>query len=173
MEKKGVFHRTMKKIWKITQTIISSEYLSLLLRFFIGIMFIYACMTKIPYPVEFAKNVESYRILPYWSVNMVAVFLPWLELSCGLFLLIGLATRASAAVLTTIMGLFTLALLINVLRGSPITCGCFESVGAQIGWYDVFRDLALMLMTAQIAFFDRMFVFRRGGLLVRSKRKEN
>ena len=162
----------MKKLWKITKSFITSEYLSLLLRFFIGIMFIYACMTKIPYPVEFAKNVEAYRILPYWSVNMVAVFLPWVELTCGLFLIIGLATRASAVVLAIILAIFTLALLINVLRGSPITCGCFESVGEQIGWYDVLRDLALMLMTAQIVFFDRIFVLRRGGLLVRSKRKE-
>lgn len=161
----------MKTLWKIIKSFITSEYLSLLLRFFIGIMFIYACMTKIPYPVEFAKNVEAYRILPYWSVNIVAVFLPWVELSCGLFLIIGLATRASATVLATILSSFTLGLLINVLRGSPITCGCFESVGAQIGWYDVFRDLVLMLLTAQIAFFDRIFVFRRGGLLVRSKRK--
>lgn len=173
MEEKGVSHRAMKKLWKITKSIITSEYLSLMLRFFIGIMFIYACMTKIPYPVEFAKNVEAFRILPYWSVNMVAVFLPWVELSGGLFLIIGLATRASAAVLATILALFTLALVINVLRGSPITCGCFESVGAQIGWYDVFRDLVLMLMTAQIVFFDRIFIFRRGGLLVRSKRKRN
>jgi putative oxidoreductase len=163
----------MKKLWKITKSIITSEYLSLLLRFFIGIMFIYASMTKIPYPAEFAKNVEAYRILPYWSVNVVAVFLPWMELSCGLFLIVGLVTRASAAVLTVVLALFTLALLINVLRGSPITCGCFESAGEQISWYDIFRDLLMVLMTAQIAFFDRIFIFRRGGLLVRSKRKRN
>lgn len=162
----------MKSPWKITKNIITSEYLSLVLRLFIGIMFVYASMTKIPYPAEFAKNVEAYRILPYWSVNMFAVFLPWVELSCGLFLIIGIATRASAAVITLILSLFTLALLINVLRGSPITCGCFESVGAQIGWYDVFRDLLLVLMTAQIVFFDRIFIFRRGGLLARSKKKE-
>ena len=161
----------MKKLWAIIKDIIKSEYLSLVLRFFIGIMFIYACMTKIPYPAEFAKNVEAYRILPYWSINVVAVFLPWVEMTCGLFLIIGLVTRASAAILTVVLALFTVALLINVVRGSPITCGCFESVGTQIGWYDVFRDLLLVLMTAQIFFFDRIFVFRRGGLLVRGKKK--
>jgi uncharacterized membrane protein YphA (DoxX/SURF4 family) len=163
----------MKKLWEITKSIITSEYLALLLRLGIGIMFIYAAQNKIPYPVEFAKNIEAYQILPYWSINIVAVFLPFLEFFCGLFLILGLATRASAAVLATLLALFTLALLINVLRGSPITCGCFESVGAQIGWYDIFRDLALMLMAVQIVFFDRILVFRREGILARSKKKRN
>jgi uncharacterized membrane protein YphA (DoxX/SURF4 family) len=161
----------MKKLGGFIKDILTSEYLSLFLRFFIGIVFIYACMTKIPYPAEFAKNVEAYRILPYWAINPVAVFLPWLEMTCGLFLIIGLVTRAAAAVLSLLLLLFTIAILVNVLRGSPITCGCFESVGTQIGWYDVFRDLSLAIVTSQIVFFDRIFVFRRGGLLLRSRKR--
>lgn len=145
--------------------LIASEYLSLFLRLVMGIVFIYASMTKIPYPAEFAKNVEAYRLFPYWFINAIAIFLPWIELLCGLFLIIGLVTRAAAAVLTVLLAVFTVALAVNVIRGAPISCGCFDSVGSQIGWYDVVRDLILMLFTLQIFFYDRILIFRRGGIL--------
>jgi uncharacterized membrane protein YphA (DoxX/SURF4 family) len=163
----------MKTVWKIIKNIVTSEYLALVLRLVIGILFIYSAMPKIPYPAEFAKNVEAYQIVPFWAINIFAVFLPWLELTCGMFLVVGLATRACAFVLAIMLGSFALALLINVLRGSPITCGCFETTGEQIGWFNVFRDVALMLLTLQIAFFSRIFVLLRGGLLTGRKRKNN
>jgi uncharacterized membrane protein YphA (DoxX/SURF4 family) len=142
-----------------------SEYLSLVLRWVIGIIFIYASATKILYPAEFAKSVEAYRLLPYWSINIVAVFLPWLELICGLFLVIGVTTRAAAAVIGVMLMGFTVGLVVNIVRGSPITCGCFDRVGATIGWWDAIRDLVLVLLSSQIVFFDRILVFRRGGVL--------
>lgn len=169
MEKERFPRRAMMRLWAFTKEVITSEYLSLILRLVVGIIFIYASMTKIPYPAEFAKNVEAYRLFPYWSINVIAVFLPWLEMICGLFLIIGLLTRASAAVLAALTVGFTVSLTINVLRGSPISCGCFDSVGAQIGWGDVIRDLVLLLLPLQIFFFDRIFIFRRGGLLVRKQ----
>jgi uncharacterized membrane protein YphA (DoxX/SURF4 family) len=159
----------MKRLWTIIRNIVKSEYLSLILRLVMGIIFIYASMTKIPYPAEFAKNVEAYRLFPYWSINVIAVFLPWLEMICGLFLIIGLLTRASAAVLTVLIAGFTIGLTINVIRGSPISCGCFDSVGSQIGWYDVVRDIVLLLLTVQIFFFDRILIFRRGGFLAQKQ----
>jgi len=156
----------MNHLWAFIKSIVKSEYLSLVLRLVMGIVFIYASMTKIPYPAEFAKNVEAYRLFPYWSINLIAVFLPWLEMICGLFLIIGLTTRASAAVLTVLLTGFTISLAVNVVRGSPITCGCFDSVGDQIGWYDVVRDFLLLLFTVHVFFFDRIFIFRRGGFLL-------
>ena len=159
----------MSRLWKLLRDTVTSEYLSLLLRMVMGIIFIYASMTKIPYPAEFAKNVEAYRLFPYWSINPIAVFLPWMEMTCGLFLIIGLLTRASAAVLAGLMAGFTISLTVNVLRGSPISCGCFDSVGAQIGWYDVVRDIVLFFFTIQIFFYDRIFIFRRGGFLAQEQ----
>lgn len=160
----------MKKLWWVAERIAKSEYLAFVLRLFIGIMFIYASTTKIAYPAEFAKNVEAFRLVPYWMVNTVAVLLPWLELICGLFLVIGLATRAAVLVVGVLLAAFTIGIAINVMRGAPISCGCFDSVGEEITWWYVLRDGILVLLTAQIFYFDRIFLLRRGGFVIRKRR---
>jgi uncharacterized membrane protein YphA (DoxX/SURF4 family) len=160
----------MKKLWAFTKRAAKSEYLAFVLRLFIGIMFIYASTTKIAYPAEFAKNVEAFRLAPYWLVNPVAVLLPWLELICGLFLVIGLSTRTAAVVVGALLAAFTVGIAINVMRDAPISCGCFDSVGEEISWWYVLRDSILVLLTVQIYYFDRIFLLRRGGFLARKRR---
>jgi len=159
----------MKNLWPNVKRFIKSPYLSLVLRFYIGYIFIHASTSKIHYPAEFAESLAAYQMIPYWSVNFMALFLPWLELTCGLFLILGLRTKVVTSILGSLLVVFTFAILINLLRGSPIHCGCFENVDHPIGWRDIARDLGWLILTVQIFFFDKINLLRREGLVFLKK----
>lgn len=149
---------------------ISSPYLSLILRTYIGIVFIHASLSKIYYPGEFSEAVAAYQIIPYWGVNFIAVLMPWLELISGAFLLLGLFTKAAASVIGSLLIIFIFAILLNLIRGAPISCGCFENVDYQISWIDIARDIGWLLLIVQIFLFDRINFLRKG--IVHMKRTE-
>lgn len=144
--------------------IVMSKYLALVLRICVGSVFIYASMSKIPYPAQFAEATASYRLVPYWLLNLGAVILPWVEFVCGLFLVIGFMTRASAILIACMMILFNVMVLINMIWGAPITCGCYDTVGEPIGWRKILENVIMLIFTIQIYYFDRLFILRRGGL---------
>ena len=59
---------------------ITHPVLGLLLRAYVGGVFIYASMYKINYPGEFAETIASYQLVPFWAVNLMALVMPWAEL---------------------------------------------------------------------------------------------
>jgi len=151
----------MSKFWHFVKNILSNEYLSFIVRIYIGIVFVYASMSKMPYPAQVAESVAAYQILPYWGINVGAVLLPWLELICGLFLIIGIRTRAAAVFVGGFLVMFIVFILINMYRGIEIGCGCFDTAGETIGWEKVFEDIAWLIMAIQIALFDRRLMFAK------------
>ena len=143
--------------------ILTSRYLAFALRLCVGGFFLYASMSKIPYPAQFAEATANYRLVPYWLINPVAVVMPWLEFVCGLFLVIGFTSRASAVLIGLLLVLFNTMVLINMYWGAPISCGCYDTVGEPIGWMKIIENLGLLIFTIHVYYFDRLFIFRRGG----------
>jgi putative oxidoreductase len=127
--------------------------LGLCFRVYVGGVFIYAGMYKINYPVEFAESIAAYQLVPYWALNLTALIMPWTELVAGVLLVLGLRTKSAAAVIGTMLVVFSLAILITMVRGIPIDCGCFTSMDEPMGWQTLLRDLVWLAMTLQIYMF--------------------
>jgi putative oxidoreductase len=153
----------MNNIVSNVKRIVTSEYLALVLRIFVGYFFIYSSMSKIPYPAQFADLLASYRLIPYPLVNILAVVVPWMELITGLFIIIGLRNRATAIVIMLLYFGFIVFVGLNVIVGSPITCGCYDTVGEPVSWLKVGKNTIWVLFALQIFFYDRLFLLRKGG----------
>jgi len=105
--------------------IIRSKIIQILARLVLGGIFIYASIDKIAFPGEFAKIIKSYNILPYFSVNITALVLPWIELIFGIFLVVGLFVKESAYILTFLLFIFIVAFGFQATKGPIEDCGCF------------------------------------------------
>jgi uncharacterized membrane protein YphA (DoxX/SURF4 family) len=134
---------------------------ALAFRLYLGGLFIYASLYKINYTAEFAETIASYQMVPYWGVNLTAVILPWIELIAGILLVIGLRTRTAAGVVGFLLLLFTTGIVYNLVLGSEISCGCFQSLEDPISLWTVFRDLIWLAMAVHVFFFDRAFQVER------------
>lgn len=147
---------------------IFNPYLIIVFRLILGITFIYASFYKVLEPSEFARSIYNYRILPIFMINIMAVILPWIELVCGVFLVLGILTRENVLILTVLLLVFSFAVGSVIIRGIDVECGCFkQSAESQrlsnmdkgnrvfterVDLFLLGRDLALLCMALLILF---------------------
>ncbi len=149
------------KIFAHAKRLAAHPYVALVLRLYIAGLFIYAGMNKINYTAEFAETIASYRMAPYWAVNFLAVVMPWIELVCGILLVCGVRVRSAIVVAGALLVMFTAGILVNLTRDSPISCGCFHTMGDVISWKTLVRDLAWVGMATHVFFYDKVFRLER------------
>ncbi|GFO59803.1 hypothetical protein GMST_21280 [Geomonas silvestris] len=124
------------------------NYLSAAVRIALGAVFIYAAVLKIADPVAFAGSVAAYRILPYFGSYLTAAALPFVELACGLLLVLGYRVRSGALIIGVLNLVFIAALASAIVRGLDIDCGCFKQGGEKTTpWAALARDLLFLAMT--------------------------
>lgn len=112
----------------------------------IGALFVYAGAVKVIDPVAFARDIDNYKILP-WRVGVwFALYLPWLEILCGLGLITRVLFRGSVFIVTSLMSVFIIASIVAKARGLDVSCGCFghASTYLNFSWHLVL-DIALLI----------------------------
>ena len=114
----------------------------LLTRLVLGGMLVWLGTAKIADdPVTFLKLMRQYRVLDeqqhYYSMNLVAVVLPWIETVCGVALLLGVAVRGAGTLSASMLALFTPMILTRGLElyqaGSVSFCGVNFDCGCGAG----------------------------------------
>ncbi len=78
--------------------IIDSDYLSLLSRLLVGGMFIYAAYYKVIDPAAFAKSIWYYHLVWGKLINLMALVMPWIELTIGVALILGFWVKGATLV---------------------------------------------------------------------------
>jgi putative oxidoreductase len=124
----------------------------------IGGIFIYAGAVKIVDPAEFARDIDNYKILPWQMSVWLALYLPWLEIFCGLSLITRVLYRGGAFILTALMALFILITIIAKARGLDISCGCFGHASKYLSFtWHLVLDLVLLAVLICLLVRQRSF----------------
>src|SRR5437762_13351956 len=110
----------------------------------VGGIFIYAGVIKAMDPVGFANAIDNYKILPWLLTVRLAFYLPWLEILCGLAVILGLLYRGGLLILTALISIFIIASVTAKARGLDITCGCFGHASKYLSFFGhLLLDLAI------------------------------
>lgn len=127
----------------------------------VGGVFLSAAFFKLQDPPGFAHQIHNYQLLPEALRNPFALVLPWLEAWSGLWLLLGglfgRPVAGAARWAAVLLVVFLVALLVNLLRGHAVDCGCFGGGPAKdaaallrdMKWA-VARDLGLLALCAPL-----------------------
>ena len=134
--------------------ILANNHFLLLSRLVLGFIFIYAGMEKISDPEGFAKAINNYKLLPFSIINILAIILSWIEVVAGMLLIFGLAVKENAFIISSLLGVFIIAIAVSLIRGLNIDCGCFgTSSGAKVGFTKLLENFLLLLLGIQLIYF--------------------
>ncbi len=112
-------------------------------------LFVFAGATKAYDPGAFAIEIQRYHLIPWVPTVLVSVYLPWLEILAGLFLMVKRLEKGALLLITCLLLVFTLALASATFRGLGIDCGCFGKAFAATGTtFPLIRNVVLLAFTA-------------------------
>lgn len=137
---------------------ITSKGFVLVLRLFLGALFVFSASDKVLEPEKFAIAVRGYELLPVALTNAFSLVLAWSELLSGILLILGLYTRQAAAAVLLMLVMFVGAIATAIVRGLVIDCGCFSNEGgSQTGYLLIIRNLFLITVCLIVMRFDSGF----------------
>ncbi len=130
------------------------HWILLLMRMILGGVFAFSAISKFAAPNALADALIGFQMIPESIALEAAVILIWHELICGIFMLLGLWTRATTIVLSVMLTIFEIGLASVMIRGIEVHCGCFgQFTETQVGWTTVTRNIVLLGFCLSLLYF--------------------
>lgn len=125
---------------------LSIKILVLIGQIILGGLFIYAGILKIADPEGFSIDIENYRMAPKIFVNLIAIFLPYLEVITGLLVIFSPKKSGSLLILSALIFFFLIGITQAIIRGLDIECGCFGDASRIVGIRVLAEDLFFLII---------------------------
>lgn len=136
-----------------------------LLRGLLGLLMLWAAVSKLANSTEFLGSIYAYELpLPRSLLQTAAVVLPWVELLCGLLLLAGFWSQTALLIVTGLMVLFVIATGQAWARGIDTSCGCFNL--EIFGLTENLPGLVRFIESVSFAFFRNLLLTSLAGFLL-------
>lgn len=137
------------------------------LRIFLGAILLFAGIAKLTSFSVFIADVAAYQILPLGLVKPTSYLIVSSEITLGMALFIGYLSRGAGVLSALIFLIFTVALIIVLLREQPIVdCGCDNIL------FSLLDKIGLSVATTpnwDIVIIDLIFVLASIGVVLSSQ----
>jgi uncharacterized membrane protein YphA (DoxX/SURF4 family) len=128
--------------------LVDNPILILVIRTFIGIIFIFFGVAKIADPSQFANEIGNYGMTPDFITHLMALILPWAEMIVGVLLLFGIYQNENGLLATLMLVMFTFGVIVAFASGLDINCGCSGGNAQQkVGWLKILENIGLIILT--------------------------
>lgn len=124
---------------------------TLLFRLLLGGVFLWNSLSKLQQPYDFLSAVYNYELVGPQLGLWVATVVPWLELTTGICLVLGIWDRGTWMLAIILLSVFTAALYSVANRGLLIPCGC-ACTPIEIVSYRSVLTTGLLLLAAMAGF---------------------
>jgi uncharacterized membrane protein YphA (DoxX/SURF4 family) len=127
----------------------------------LALVWLYAGASKVGDLAAAGRAVHAYQVMPYELSQVVGAALPFVEITLGLLLLVGVATRLAAGVSAALLVIFIAGIASAWIRGLAIDCGCFGSGGELAAGetpsyaVDIARDVGFLLLAGFLLLWPR------------------
>ena len=97
----------------------------MILRVFVSLVFVVAGLLKLRDPMAFADGIAAFHAFPNWSINVLAMGIPYFEILTGIGILNGRTRRAGAMAACALSLCFVVLFASALVQGLDVTCSCF------------------------------------------------